>query len=186
MTAHELLENAAKYASDGHARLQLNVTPRGEDAIVRVSVTNNSTAEHISQLGGCYAEMNAATDAMAHYFTLMRRNAKSGASSRLGLARVRAEGEMEIEVDIQGDVVKVVASGVVMRWKRRLLRGKRHYPTYPVPSVSDGERRLECACQIRSPTDNRKRTFPHPRQRRSFECGPGRSLAPRSPVWAFV
>jgi hypothetical protein len=115
MTAHELLENAAKYASDGHARLQVHVTPRGEDAIVRVSVTNNSTPEHISQLGSCYAEMNAATDAMAHYFTLMRRNAKSGASSRLGLARVRAEGEMEIEVDIQGQVVKVMASGVVMR-----------------------------------------------------------------------
>src|SRR6478609_2974069 len=110
MTAHELLENAAKYASDGHARLQLNVTPRGEDAIVRVSVTNSSTPEHISQLGSCYAEMNAATDAMAHYFTLMRRNAKSGATSRLGLARVRAEGEMEIEVDIQGAVVKVTAS----------------------------------------------------------------------------
>jgi two-component sensor histidine kinase len=115
MTAHELLENAAKYASDGHARLQVNVTPRGEDAIVRVAVTNNSTPEHINQLGACYAEMNAASDAMAHYFTLMRRNAKAGATSRLGLARVRAEGEMEIEVEIQGAVVKVTASGVVMR-----------------------------------------------------------------------
>jgi len=28
---------------------------------------------------------------------------------------VRADGEMEIEVDIQGQVVKVVASGIVMR-----------------------------------------------------------------------
>ena len=86
-----------------------------EDAIVRVAVTNNSTPEHINQLGACYAEMNAASDAMAHYFTLMRRNAKAGATSRLGLARVRAEGEMEIEVEIQGAVVKVTASGVVMR-----------------------------------------------------------------------
>ena len=30
MTAHELLENAAKYASDGKARLELSVTPRDE------------------------------------------------------------------------------------------------------------------------------------------------------------
>lgn len=115
MTAHELLENAAKYASDGQARLTVEVTPRGEDAIVRVTVTNNSTPEHIDQLGVCYAEMNAARDAMAHYFALMRMNAKSGALSRLGLARVRAEGEMDIEVDIQGPVVKVIASGVVLR-----------------------------------------------------------------------
>jgi hypothetical protein len=115
MTAHELLENAAKYASDGKARLELSVTPRDEGAIVRVVVTNNSTSEHIKELGNCYAEMNAAKDAMAHYFSLMRMNAKSGALSRLGLARVRAEGEMEIEVDVEGERVKVVASGIVPR-----------------------------------------------------------------------
>jgi hypothetical protein len=115
MTAHELLENAAKYASDGKARLELSVTPRDEGAIVRVVVTNNSTTEHIKELGACYAEMNAAKDAMAHYFSLMRMNAKSGALSRLGLARVRAEGEMDIEVDVEGERVKVVASGIVSR-----------------------------------------------------------------------
>jgi two-component sensor histidine kinase len=114
MTAHELLENAAKYASDGQARLEVHVAPRGEDAIVRVTVTNSTSAEHIAELGRCYAEMNATGDAMAHYFTLMRENAKAGVVSRLGLARVRAEGEMEIEVDIQGSTVKIVASGVVV------------------------------------------------------------------------
>jgi hypothetical protein len=52
---------------------------------------------------------------MAHYFSLMRLNAKAGAVSRLGLARVRAEGEMDLEIDIQGKTVKVVASGIVVR-----------------------------------------------------------------------
>jgi hypothetical protein len=115
MTAHELLENAAKYASDGKARLEVSVQPRGDDAIVRVIVTNNAAREHIDQLGTCYAEMNANRDAMAHYFSLMRLNAKAGAVSRLGLARVRAEGEMDVAIDIQGDTVKVVASGIVVR-----------------------------------------------------------------------
>jgi hypothetical protein len=115
MTAHELLENAAKYASDGKARLEVSIQPRGDDAIVRVIVTNNAAREHIDQLGTCYAEMNANQDAMAHYFSLMRMNAKAGALSRLGLARVRAEGEMDIEIDIQGETVKVVASGIVVR-----------------------------------------------------------------------
>ena len=114
MTAHELLENAAKYASDGKARLEVDVSPRGEDAVIRVVVTNNSSREHIDHLGTCYAEMNAETDAMAHYFTLMRRNARVGSVSRLGLARVRAEGEMAIEVAITGETVKVVASGIVV------------------------------------------------------------------------
>ena len=115
MTAHELLENAAKYASDGKARLESQVTAPRRRRDRSGVVTNNSTREHIDQLGACYAEMNANRDAMAHYFTLMRRNAKSGALSRLGLARVRAEGEMDIEVDIQGETSKVVASGIVVR-----------------------------------------------------------------------
>jgi len=51
---------------------------------------------------------------MAHYFALMRRNARVGSLSRLGLARVRAEGEMDIEVAIDGERVKIVASGVVV------------------------------------------------------------------------
>jgi hypothetical protein len=115
MTAHELLENAAKYASDGKARLEVSIKPRGDDAVVRVVVTNNATREHIEQLGTCYAEMNANHDAMAHYFSLMRMNARAGALSRLGRARVRAEGEMDIEVDVQGETVKIVASGIVVR-----------------------------------------------------------------------
>lgn len=113
MAAHELLENAAKYTSDGKARLEVEVSPREEDALIRVVVTNNATRENIDSLGACFAEMKSENDAMAHYFALMRRNAKNGSISRLGLARVRAEGEMEIAVDIDGDTVKVVASAIV-------------------------------------------------------------------------
>jgi hypothetical protein len=113
MAAHELLENAAKYASDGKARLVLEVSPQGPDAAVRVAVTNNASEENIRNLRMCYAEMNAAADPMAHYFALMRRNAREGALSRLGLARIRAEGEMDIAVDIAGATVKVLASGLV-------------------------------------------------------------------------
>jgi hypothetical protein len=113
MAAHELLENAAKYASDGKARLEVEVSPRDDDALVRVAVTNNAVREHIDHLAACFAEMNAQTDAMAHYFALMRRNAKNGSISRLGLARVRAEGEMDVAVNIDGDTVRVVASAIL-------------------------------------------------------------------------
>ena len=115
MTAHELLENAAKYASDGKARLELSVTParRGRDRARRRHQQLDAGAHRRAR--ACYAEMNAAKDAMAHYFSLMRLNAKAGALSRLGLARVRAEGEMDIEVDVEGERVKIVASGIVAR-----------------------------------------------------------------------
>ncbi len=113
MAAHELLENAAKYASDGKARLEVEVSPHQQDALVRVVVTNNAVREHVDQLAACFAEMKSESDAMAHYFALMRRNARNGSISRLGLARVRAEGEMEIAVDIDGQTVRVAASAIV-------------------------------------------------------------------------
>src|ERR1044071_1799038 len=65
MTAHELLENAAKYASDGKARHQVGGGGR----------------------------------------------ARGGRGAR----RVRAEGEMDIEVDVVGERVKIVTSGIVAR-----------------------------------------------------------------------
>ena len=53
---------------------------------------------------------------MAHYFSsdAPERQGRERVS-RLGLARVRAEGEMDIEVDVAGETVKVVASGIVVR-----------------------------------------------------------------------
>ena len=44
--------------------------------------------------------------------------------SRLGLARVRAEGEMDIEVDVEGEPVKIVASGHRRPLLTRPVRGK--------------------------------------------------------------
>jgi hypothetical protein len=116
MTAHELLENAAKYATDGQARLRIEVA-RGEaddeGARVRVTVSNRAAPEDIDTLRAAVAEMGIETDPQAHYLTLMRRHAKLGSISRLGLARVRAEAEMDIALTIDGDDVTIVASTMI-------------------------------------------------------------------------
>jgi two-component sensor histidine kinase len=119
MTAHELLENAAKYATDGHARLRVEVgaaspTAGSQGEIgIRVTLTNNAAPDHIDELRAAVREMELEQDPMAHYFALMRRNAKIGSVSRLGLARVRAEGDMQLTVSIDGPSVTIVASTVV-------------------------------------------------------------------------
>jgi two-component sensor histidine kinase len=113
MTAHELLENAAKYARDGRARLQLQVVPQADRAHVTVILRNSSTREHIEQLRDWFQEMQGEGDSLAHYFALMRRNALLGSISRLGLARVRAEGEMTLAISIDGEDVTIVASTIV-------------------------------------------------------------------------
>jgi hypothetical protein len=119
MAAHEFLENAAKYSSDGKARLRIEIAPMTREmtgemrARVDITLFNRSTPEHIEQLRTSFAEMRAEQDAFTHYFTLMRRNARIGSISRLGLARVRAEGEMNVALHIEGEAVTIVASMAV-------------------------------------------------------------------------
>jgi two-component sensor histidine kinase len=114
MAVHELLENAAKYSSDGKARLRIELA----GPFLHLTLQNNSAKEHIDQLLVSFAEMRQ-HDPFSHYFTLMRRNAKIGSISRLGLARVRAEGEMEVALAVEGQAVTITAS-------------------MPVPTASDG------------------------------------------------
>jgi hypothetical protein len=108
MAVHELLENAAKYSSDGRARLRIEHA----GPFIHLTLQNNSAKEHIEQLLVWFAEMRE-QDPLNHYFALMRRNAKIGAISRLGLARVRAEGEMEVALAVDGQAVTITASMAV-------------------------------------------------------------------------
>jgi hypothetical protein len=112
MTAHELLENAAKYALDGRAHLRVQVGGSGGqgDGRAHVTVSNRTTPEHIDSLKATVAEMRTEMDPLVHYHALMRRNAKASSLSQLGLARIRAEGEMEIALRVDGEAVTVVAS----------------------------------------------------------------------------
>jgi hypothetical protein len=124
LTAHELLENAAKYASDGRARLRVQVggSEAEDDGRARVAVSNRTTPQHIDALRALLAEMGTERDPLVHYHTLMRRNAKASSLSQLGLARIRAEGEMEIALQVEGEAVTVVASTQLTNGRRYLTR----------------------------------------------------------------
>lgn len=114
MVAHELLENAAKYALQRRARLQVSVEPTGPDAVrVLVKLVNRTTPDHLIKLRAGFAEMHASDDPFTHYFELMKRHARERDVSGLGLARIWAEGEMNVALDTQDDQVTIMASADV-------------------------------------------------------------------------
>jgi hypothetical protein len=108
LAVHELLENAAKYAVGDKTGLTVKFEANG--TAVRIKLTNKTTPEHVARLRACIGAIQAAADPFGHYRNLMRGTSGIDAESGLGLARIRAEGELNLSLEIDGDMVTIVAS----------------------------------------------------------------------------
>jgi hypothetical protein len=112
LTTHELLENAAKYSTDGEASIQVQVLAQTGTVYVRAS--NRAAPAQIDLLRKCFDEIGAAPDARDLYTRMLKRTAvlRSG-SGGLGLARIWAESDMAIRLEVTGDQVAIHAEGPI-------------------------------------------------------------------------
>jgi hypothetical protein len=112
LTTHELLENAAKYSSDGEAMLCVTVDRKGGTVLVRT--TNRATSAQRDTLRACFDEIATAPDAAALYMQMLQRSAvQTSGSGGLGLARIWAESEMALNLAVEGDNVVIRAQGPI-------------------------------------------------------------------------
>jgi hypothetical protein len=113
LATHELLENAVRYSTDGETTVRIEVTRRPGHKQVAIRTWNRSEQAHIAFLEQLFAEMKQDMDPFDYYQLLMRRNAKRQGGSGLGLARIRAEAEMELAYEIQEGRVCMLAQTLV-------------------------------------------------------------------------
>ena len=113
MTVHELLENAAKYATAGRALLRFSTRLEGEYAVVNLSLINETSAGHIDQLRQRVQAIVNTDDAYKHYQRLMLAPARHPGESGLGLARIAAEAEMQLGLEVKATTVAIMASARV-------------------------------------------------------------------------
>jgi hypothetical protein len=113
LTAHELLENTSKYASDGLTHMQVAVAEREGQSYVQIQTRNRATPDRLTELRRFLDEITSATDPIALYYRFIARSAERVEGSGLGLARIRAEGEMELAYEVDGDEVTIVAEAPV-------------------------------------------------------------------------
>ena len=108
IVVHELLDNGAKYAPPG-ARIEFSLTlAGGAEASLTIRLTNRTTPAHVERLQRFISEVNGAQDATALYIEMMCRQPLDRTVSGLGLARIRAEAEMNLDLVIAADTATIV------------------------------------------------------------------------------
>jgi hypothetical protein len=115
LATHELLENAVKYSDGGNTDLNISVFHFDEVSRVTIRITNHTTPENISVVSSFFHEMEAIDDPFEHYQQAMRRSAKRIEGSGLGLVRIRAEGEMSMKHQVNGQDLSILAETTVAR-----------------------------------------------------------------------
>jgi hypothetical protein len=113
LAAHELLENAAKYSADGLGHLEIELVERAGRPLVRIRTSNRARPDRLTELRRFFDESGRCSDAIALYDRMIARSAQRTEGSGLGLARVRAEGEMDLSFSVNGDEVTITAETTV-------------------------------------------------------------------------
>ncbi len=113
MTTHELLENAGKFCTSGGILLHFNARLDGPDPHVDVCLRHRASDRNALRLRKRLADLEAAPSLRAHYQELLRGQGERNQESEppgLGLARIAAEAQMNLRVDVDGGTVAVKAS----------------------------------------------------------------------------
>jgi anti-sigma regulatory factor (Ser/Thr protein kinase) len=107
LATHELLENACKYAIDGGMTIRIDV--KNERSRVQIRLVNRTSPRHLADITQRFGEMAKFSDPFAYYQMKMVETMKHKEGSGLGLARLWAEADMALSLEIDGDRVCIVA-----------------------------------------------------------------------------
>jgi hypothetical protein len=112
MAAHELMENVAKYSEGGQGSVEVELSQRDGQSYVQIWTRNRASPEQRETLRQLIGALRCADDPVAYYDSVIVKSLHSKGSG-LGLARIRAEADMDVALSIEGDDVKISAQGMV-------------------------------------------------------------------------
>ncbi len=85
---------------------------------MKISARNEASPERLREVERRLFELKAASDhRLKHYDELICETAMVEGVSGLGLARVRAEGGLDVDYTIEGNELTIIAHAPVERWR---------------------------------------------------------------------
>lgn len=110
LATHELLENAVAYAAEQETSIRIEI--EGDQLIIKT--WNRTTAERMASLKKRIDNLREIEDADTYYQQMLVSSLKQTDTSGLGLARIRAEADMKLSYEIEGDKVCIRASAPIV------------------------------------------------------------------------
>jgi anti-sigma regulatory factor (Ser/Thr protein kinase) len=108
----EALENAVKYSSQGKEGGELELMIQSDGTNLEISVSSLPDAAHLAQLREELSDLHTLAPEQAYLAAFLRAANEQEKSSRLGLARIRYEGGLEVSLQEQeGGRIRITATG---------------------------------------------------------------------------
>ncbi len=111
MAAYELVENIVKYGSPVSADLRIELERERTTTIVRVKTRNTAPPGPMERAVQVLSDVREAADPLAYYDKRVLETLPKSGDSGLGLARIRAEGDLAIDFQVDGSELSIVAKG---------------------------------------------------------------------------
>ena len=115
LAVSELVENIVKYGMQPNVSVEVELLERDGALWLRLGTRNRTSPEYLERATELLSELKSAVDPIAYYDRLVRESAPKLGVSGLGLARIRAEGELDLDYRVEGDELSIWVEAPVDR-----------------------------------------------------------------------
>jgi anti-sigma regulatory factor (Ser/Thr protein kinase) len=107
MAVNELVENLVKYGNAENVTVEVELDQVDGSSVVRVRTRNTASPERLEHVVRLLTDLRDTPDPIAYYDQLILESAPRAGVSGLGLARIRAEGDLNLDFEVVGQELSV-------------------------------------------------------------------------------
>jgi hypothetical protein len=109
------VENLVKYSCGDSAKIEVQLEEQNSSvSAFTIRATNRACPERLAEVKEKLGALRAAEDPVEFYDRLIAEAAPRAGGSGLGLARIRAETNIDLDFAIEGDELTVIARAPIM------------------------------------------------------------------------
>lgn len=118
LASYELIENLVKYSSGERVTVHIEVISTRQGPELVLTTSNEATTERLADVSARLTAAETAEDPVGHFDQLVQESIATPGESRLGLGRLRAEGELQLSHYVKDN-------NLVIEVRRSLYRSTR-------------------------------------------------------------